>query len=58
MNAQDGFTEIAHIVKAVVTEFETELVFAFGVEAAVTLVTGCEFRAFVEFTNVNLWMNL
>ena len=57
MDAQDGFTEVAQVVKAQVAEFETELVFALGVKAAVTFVAGCEFRTLMEFAHVNFWMN-
>ena len=40
MNTQNGLPQVPQIVKAVVAELEAELVFVFGVKAAMALVTG------------------
>lgn len=58
MNAQDGLTEVAQVVKALVTELETELVFALSVKAAMALVAGGIFWALVYFVDENCGMDL
>ena len=58
MNAQDGLTEVAQVVKALVTELETELVFALSVKAAMALVAGGIFWALVYFVVENCGMDL
>ena len=44
MCSEDGFSAIAEYIKAVIAEFQAELVFAFGVKTAVTSVAGRESR--------------
>ncbi len=58
VNAQDGLTEVMQVVKALVTELETELVFALSVKAAMALVTGGIFWALVHFVDENCGMDL
>jgi len=58
VNAQDGLTEVAQDFKALVTELETELVFALSMKAATALVAGGIFWALVYFVHENCGMDL
>jgi hypothetical protein len=57
VNAEDGFAEMAKNIEAMVAEFEAELIFALGVEAAMAFVAGGKISAGGQFANVNFRMN-
>jgi hypothetical protein len=57
VDADYRFADMAGGVKAVIAQTQTELVFTFGVEAAVTSEAGGIFRVLVLFGNVNFGMD-
>ncbi len=57
VNAENGFTEMTKIIETMIAELQAKLVFAPGVKAAVTFITSREFRAFVQFRNVDFGMD-
>ena len=57
VDADDRFAVVLHGVEAVVAKRQGQLVFAFGVETAVTLRTSRKRRTVAQFANVNFWMN-
>jgi hypothetical protein len=57
VDADNRFAVILHGVEAVLAQGQGQLIFALGVETAVTLRTSREGRAVAQFANVNFWMN-
>jgi hypothetical protein len=57
VNAENGFTEMTKIIETMIAELQAKLVLALGVKAAVTFITSREFRAFVQFRNVDFGMD-
>jgi hypothetical protein len=57
VDADDRFTVVLHGVEAVLAEGQGQLIFALGVETAVTFRTSRKRRAVAQFANVNFWMN-
>jgi hypothetical protein len=56
-NADNGFAEVAKIVEAMIAKFQAKLVLALGLEAAVAFIASGEFRALVQFANVECRMD-
>jgi hypothetical protein len=58
VNARQRFAGLAQRVEAGVAQFQTQLVFALGVEGAVAFMTSCVGRALRLLSDVNLGMDL
>ncbi len=57
MDGENRFTMIAEDGKAMIAEYQTELVFALGVKTAMTSVAGVEFRVLLFFASDEFGMN-
>jgi hypothetical protein len=57
VNADDRFAQMAKRVKAAVAQFQAELIFAPGAEAAMAFVASGVLRALMPFLDVNFGMD-